>query len=104
MNGVLALPTMSVPPGATVKLSGWDLSSTIRISAADAACIRPANNATQAASRRERKLGIVKSPYVLDFSMQGRSRSDNSCQTSSFEDMYTALSLAYLRFRLPHPP
>src|ERR1700685_2461565 len=58
MNGVLALPAISIPPGATVKLSGWDLSSTIRMSAADAACTRPVNNATQAASRSARNLGI----------------------------------------------
>src|ERR1700683_1041886 len=58
MKGVLALPTISTPPGATVKLSGWDFASTIRTSAADAACTRPVNNATQAASRSARNLGI----------------------------------------------
>src|SRR5579859_4327125 len=65
MNGVLALPTIRTPPGATVKLSGWDLSSTIRISAADAACARPDNNAMQAAMYLRLNLGIVKSPRFL---------------------------------------
>src|SRR5215831_18358505 len=62
MNGVLALPTINIPPGATVRLSGWDFASAMRISPADAACARAVNNVTQAASCRERKLGIVKSP------------------------------------------
>src|ERR1700722_14707598 len=80
MNGVLALPTISVPPGATVKLSGWDLSSTIRISAADAACARPVNNATQAANRSALNLGIVQSPHAI-----------HSCQTSGPENLCTGL-------------
>ena len=28
-NGILALPTITIPPGAPVKLSGWDFASTI---------------------------------------------------------------------------
>jgi hypothetical protein len=50
-----------------IKLSGWDFASTIGISAADAACARPANNSPQAESRRVLKLGTVKSPRFLAF-------------------------------------
>ena len=54
-KGELALPTISTPPGATVILSGWDLASPIRISAADAACVRPTATATHAAKRLARE-------------------------------------------------
>src|ERR1700730_7704156 len=62
MNGVLALPTISIPPGATVKLSGWDFASAMRISAADAVCARAVNNKAPEASHRVFKLCIVNSP------------------------------------------
>ena len=59
-KGVLALPTISTPPGATVKLSGDDFASTIRISAADAACAQPATTAKHTARRRAFEISIVK--------------------------------------------
>jgi hypothetical protein len=64
-NGLLALPTIRVPPGATVKLSGWDFSSTIRISAAEAACAKPINRTAQPANRSALKLNIVGSLVFL---------------------------------------
>jgi hypothetical protein len=42
------------------------------MSAADATCTRPVNNATQATSRRALKLGIVKSPYFDKLMDPGR--------------------------------
>jgi hypothetical protein len=56
-----------MPPGAIVKLSGWDLASTIRISAADAVCAKPVNNAMQAANRRALKLDIENLLILLTF-------------------------------------
>jgi hypothetical protein len=72
MNGVLALPTISVPSGATVKLSGCDFASPIRISAADADCARPIENAMHTASRSVFKrslleLRILNSPHFAVF-------------------------------------
>src|SRR3954466_9743167 len=58
-NGVLALPTISTPPGATVRLSGLDLASPIRMSAADAACAQPATIARETTRYRHFETGIV---------------------------------------------
>src|SRR5271170_1320610 len=99
MNGVLALPTKSVPPGATVKLSGWDFASTIRISAPDAACARPTDNAMQTASRRALNLGIVNF-LTFGFPFRTDHESIASNQISNLENIYTGRGLMYLRFRL----
>src|SRR6185369_14090622 len=58
-KGELALPTMSTPPGATVKLSGCDFASAIKISAADAPCARHATRAMQTARCRTLEIGMV---------------------------------------------
>src|SRR3954452_15099594 len=60
-NGVLALPTINTPPGATVRLSGCDVASAIRISAPNAALAKP-NVRTIEAARRAFKRPIIKSP------------------------------------------
>src|SRR6267154_885057 len=70
MNGVLALPTNRIPPGAIVKISGWDLSSIIRTSEADAACTRPVKIAMQAANRNALNLGIVPISSLFAFDAQ----------------------------------
>jgi hypothetical protein len=61
-NGELALPTISTPPGAMVKLSGSDFASAIRISAANVACTKLMMRTTHAARYREYEIGIVRSP------------------------------------------
>src|ERR1700733_2131394 len=63
-NGELALPTISTPPGATVKLSGCDFAFSIRLSSAEAAWTKLMTRATETARRRTFSLDIVKSPQI----------------------------------------
>jgi hypothetical protein len=63
---VLALPTISTPPGATVKLSGCDFASPIKISAAHANLATLATKAVQTANRRAVEMVILESPLVFD--------------------------------------
>src|ERR1700733_7145624 len=56
MNGELALPTISTPPGAMVKLSGCDFASPIRMSEAEAAWTKLRAKATDSAKRRRLEL------------------------------------------------
>src|SRR5215813_11441686 len=63
-NGELALPTMSTPPGATVRLSGCDFASPIKISAANTVSAKPAIKVTQKERRRMFAMCIVNLPAV----------------------------------------
>src|SRR6202021_160386 len=67
MNGELALPTISTPPGAMVKLSGCDFASPIRIPWAKTAGAKLVikMRAAQTARHRARETGIVKSPRTI---------------------------------------
>jgi hypothetical protein len=60
-NGELALPTISTPPGATVKLSGCDFASAIRSSAANVACAKVKMRTAQDARYQLRLIHMVES-------------------------------------------
>jgi hypothetical protein len=71
-NGELALPTISTPPGATVKLSGCDFAFAIRMSSAGAAWTKLTTRATETARRRAFGLDIVKSPEIRCMALEAR--------------------------------